>query len=146
MDLTATKVGQVQKPDDGDAFIVIDPKFWDAVLQIDKFSHIIVLWWIDGRDNADDRARLQSTPPKPNAELSGAFACRSPARPTPIGLSVVRLLRVDNQRKRLYLDRIDARDLTYVVDIKPYMPSSDKVDDARVPEWFKDNHAYYTSC
>lgn len=88
---------------------------------------------------------LQDYPPQANAELSGVFASRSPARPTPIGLSIVALQHLDQATRRIYIDQIDAHHDTPVVDIKPYMPFSDKVDKAKVPDWFRENKPRYTS-
>ncbi|MFX1603774.1 MAG: tRNA (N6-threonylcarbamoyladenosine(37)-N6)-methyltransferase TrmO [Promethearchaeota archaeon] len=145
MEPRATIVGYVRKPDSGDIYIDIEEQFWEATINIDTFSHIIVLWWITGRDNSEDRDNLSDYPPQEGAELSGVFASRSPARPTPIGHSIVAIRKVDNDQRRIYLDQIDAFDDTPVVDIKPYMPTSDKVDDAKVPPWFKNNIPRYTS-
>jgi tRNA-Thr(GGU) m(6)t(6)A37 methyltransferase TsaA len=144
MDYVATEIGRVRKPKDGSVFIEIREMYWDATLQLTEFSHIIVLWWITGRDTAEDRSALQNTPPKQDAPLSGVFASRSPSRPTPIGMSIVAMLGIDAPTKRILIDQIDARDDTPVVDIKPYMPFSDKVDRARVPIWFRNNVARYT--
>jgi tRNA-Thr(GGU) m(6)t(6)A37 methyltransferase TsaA len=140
-----TTVGFVRKPEDGSVFIEILPRYWDATLQMDKFSHIIVLWWITGHDNPSSRVHLADYPPKTKAELSGVFASRSPARPTPIGLSIVAIQKLDAKSHRIYIDQIDAHDETPVVDIKPYMPFSDKVDRAKVPSWFRDNVSRYTA-
>ena len=145
MEFIATTVGHVRKPEDNLIYIEILPKFWDAVLQLDKFSHIIVLWWITGRDNPQDRSNLKNYPPKTTAEISGVFASRSPARPTPIGLSIVAIKEINEKSHRIIIDQIDARDETPVVDIKPYMPFSDRVDDVQIPKWFEDNTPRYTT-
>ena len=145
MEFIATTVGHVRKPEDNLIYIEILPKFWDAALQLDKFSHIIVLWWITGRDNPQDRSNLKNYPPKTTAEISGVFASRSPARPTPIGLSIVAIKEINEKTHRIIIDQIDARDETPVVDIKPYMPFSDRVDDVRIPKWFEDNTPRYTT-
>ena len=145
MEPIATIVGYVRKPSDGVIYLDILEEFWDATLEIDQFSHLIVLWWIDGWDTPQGRSNLQDHPPQSDAKLSGIFASRSPGRPTPIGLSIVALLEVDEKNHRLVIDQIDARDGTPFVDIKPYMPTSDRVDDAKVPSWFKDNVPRYTS-
>ncbi|MFX0168399.1 MAG: tRNA (N6-threonylcarbamoyladenosine(37)-N6)-methyltransferase TrmO [Candidatus Hodarchaeota archaeon] len=145
MNLCASTVGFIRKRDDGLIFIEIEPQYWEATLQVDQFSHIIVLWWITGHDNPTSRANLQDYPPQEAAKLSGVFASRSPARPTPIGLSIVAIQRIDEETHRIYIDQIDAHDATPVVDIKPYMPFSDKVDVAKVPIWFRDNVSRYTS-
>ncbi|MFW9919280.1 MAG: tRNA (N6-threonylcarbamoyladenosine(37)-N6)-methyltransferase TrmO [Candidatus Thorarchaeota archaeon] len=145
MEMKATAVGYVKKPENGQIFIEIEENYWDATLAMDMFSHIIVLWWITGRDNPSDRSNLQDYPPVEDAGLSGVFASRSPARPTPIGMTTVRIRQLDADQHRIYLDQIDAKDGTPVVDIKPYMPFSDKVDCAKVPEWFKNNVPRYTT-
>ncbi|MFX1318508.1 MAG: tRNA (N6-threonylcarbamoyladenosine(37)-N6)-methyltransferase TrmO [Promethearchaeota archaeon] len=145
MTFYATVVGHVRKPDDGSIYIEIESEFWEATLHVDKFSHIIVLWWITGHDNPTSRTHLADYPPQEKAELSGVFASRSPARPTPIGLSIVAIKRIEESTYRIYIDQIDANHGTPVVDIKPYMPFSDKVDHARVPTWFRENAPRYTS-
>lgn len=144
MELKATIVGYVRKKENAPIYLEINEKYWDATLQVDKFSHIIVLWWITGRDNNAARTNLQDFPPQPDAELSGVFASRSPARPTPIGLSIVAIEEIDERNHLIIIDQIDAFDGTPIVDIKPYMPSSDRVDNARVPPWFIDNVKRYT--
>jgi tRNA (Thr-GGU) A37 N-methylase len=88
---------------------------------------------------------LADFPPQETAKLSGVFASRSPARPTPIGLSIVAIQSVDVSTRRIYIDQIDAHHDTPVIDIKPYMPFSDKVDKAKVPSWFHDNEPRYTT-
>lgn len=113
-------------------------------MQLNKFSHIIVLWWITGRDNPQDRLNLSDYPPQSDAEQSGVFASRSPARPTPIGLSIVAITGINNDQNSIQIDQIDAFDGTPIVDIKPYMPSSDRVDGARVAPWFEKNLRRYT--
>jgi tRNA-Thr(GGU) m(6)t(6)A37 methyltransferase TsaA len=145
MTFYASVVGYVRKPDDDSIFIEIEPEFWKATLQVDQFSHIIVLWWITGHDNPTSRANLADYPPQENAELSGVFASRSPGRPTPIGLSIVAIEKVEEATRRIYIDQIDAHHDTPVVDMKPYMPFSDKVDHAKVPVWFRDNVSRYSS-
>lgn len=143
--LYATIIGYVKKPNEDTIYIEIEEKYWPGALQVDHFSHIIVLWWIHERDNAESRSNLRDYPPVEGAPLSGVFASRSPARPTPIGLSIARIEQFDEENRRIYLDQIDAIDTTPVIDIKPYMPFSDKVDDSKVPSWFRNNLARYTS-
>jgi tRNA-Thr(GGU) m(6)t(6)A37 methyltransferase TsaA len=140
----ANVIGYVRKPDDETVYLEIEEKYWEATLQLDKFSHILVLWWITGHDNPQSRSNLSDYPPQSDAELSGVFASRSPARPTPLGLSIVAILDIEKETHRIIIDQIDAFDSTPIVDIKPYMPSSDRVDEAKVPPWFHDNIRRYT--
>jgi tRNA (Thr-GGU) A37 N-methylase len=63
MELCACVVGTVRKTNNESVHLEIKLEYWDAVLQLDKFSHIIVLWWITGRDNPADRSHLRGRPP-----------------------------------------------------------------------------------
>jgi tRNA (Thr-GGU) A37 N-methylase len=60
-------------------------------------------------------------------------------------LSIVAIIEVDEKNHRIKIDQIDANDETPIVDIKPYMPFSDRVDEAQVPKWFEDNTPRYTT-
>ncbi len=144
MDLCANIIGYIRKEGTSLISIEILEQYWDGVLQLDQFSHILVFWWVTGHDNPTSRANLQDYPPKTSAALSGVFASRSPARPTPIGLSIVAIEEIVATSHSIRIDQIDAFDGTPVIDIKPYMPFSDKVDNAKVPSWFQDNIPRYT--
>lgn len=58
----------------------------------------------------------------------GTFALRSPVRPNPIGLHVVRLLRLDRDAGHLTIDAVDVLDRTALLDIKPWYGSTDVID------------------
>ena len=113
--------------------IVIDSSLTEALDNLDEFSHIIVIWWMHKAGATDQlptkvrsRGRRELTP-------VGLFATRSPQRPNPIGKATVRLLqRCDNILK---VEGLDAIDGTPVIDIKPYIPGYDSVNDAEVPSW-----------
>lgn len=130
-------IGRIEKKEGEPVSLIIEPKYWDATLRIEEFSHLHVIWWADGLDNPERRSHLKDTPPVEGAEMSGVFASRSPARPNLLCLSIVKLERVDPDSKKLVVDQISANDETPILDIKPYMPSSDRVDNAKVPEWFR---------
>ena len=131
------QIGEV-KIDQDSCYIEVYPPFVSGLRHIGKFSHLFVLWWISMRDNPQDRSQLLASPPKLEKEIeTGVFSSRSPARPNPIGLTKVKLLKVEDNR--LYIDRIDAIDGTPVLDIKPFLPGDTaKIEDLRLPEWF--NH------
>ncbi|MFW6261419.1 MAG: TrmO family methyltransferase domain-containing protein, partial [Spirochaetota bacterium] len=65
----------------------------------------------------------------------GVFAVKSPMRPNPIALTIVKIIAVDRAAGTIEIARIDAFDDTPVLDIKGYMPAVDRVANARVPEW-----------
>ena len=117
--------------------IELSQLYTTGLRHIDQFSHVFVLWWISMRDNPQDRSKMLATPPRLEASIeTGVFSSRSPARPNPIGLTKVKLLKVENNR--LYIDRIDALDGTPVLDIKPYLPGdSVPKENLGLPEWFE---------
>ena len=90
---------------------------FEAGLQdIEGFSHLYVLWHFHRAGGCD----LVAYPPSDDRP-HGVFATRSPQRPSPIGLTVVQLLRRDGPR--LYVRGVDMLDGTPVLDIKPYLSS-----------------------
>ncbi len=88
-----------------------------------------------------------TTPPRGSATKRGVFATRSPYRPNPIGISCVRLQKIDGLR--VFVTEFDLLDQTPILDIKPYLPYADSFADAKIG-WLENlsNEAYevhYTS-
>ena len=109
-----------------------------ALLGIEGYSHLFVLYWMHLRDDEGNRGTLQVTPPRhEGAPLTGVFACRSPSRPNPIGLTVVELKRVEGCV--LEVSGLDALEGSPVVDIKPYS-RGDSYPEARSPGWSRRSH------
>jgi len=126
-------IGQVESVGDTSTVLVY-PEFCPGLLGVEGFSHLIVLYWMHLRDDERNRGALRVTPRRhEGSPLTGVFACRSPSRPNPIGLTVVKLEVVDGCR--LKVSGLDALEGTPIVDIKPYSPRGDAVPDARTPEW-----------
>ena len=98
--------------------VVVFPEFVDGLADLDGFSHLILLTHL----HRARPFRLKVVPYLDTVER-GLFATRAPSRPNPIGLSVVRLLKVD--ANRLEVEDIDLLDGTPVLDIKPYVPDFD---------------------
>jgi tRNA-Thr(GGU) m(6)t(6)A37 methyltransferase TsaA len=114
----------------------IYPEYCPALLGIERYSHLIVLYWFHLRDNPEHRKTLQVTPPRhKGAPLTGVFACRSPSRPNPIGVTVVKLERVDGCK--LIVSGLDALEGSPIVDLKPYNPDSDSVPEAEAPGYMR---------
>ncbi len=114
--------------------ILIYPEFRQGLFGVERYSHLIVLYWFHLRDNEDHRGTLQVTPPRhPGSPLTGVYACRSPSRPNPIGLTVVELESVDGCR--LIVRGLDALEGSPIVDLKPYLPNWDSVESARTPDY-----------
>jgi tRNA (adenine37-N6)-methyltransferase len=94
----------------------IRPELEAGLADIEGFSHLIVLWIFDRAAGAE----LVAYPPSDDRP-HGVFATRSPQRPNPIGLTVVRLLGRDGPRLRVH--GVDMLDGTPIVDLKPYLSS-----------------------
>ncbi len=110
--------------------IEVDARWSAALKDVATCSHLVVLYWMD-------RARrdLVLQAPRHYGEPRGTFALRSPVRPNPIAMSVVRLDRVEGTR--LTVAGLDCLDGTPLIDIKPYFASVDAVPDAMVG-WHKE--------
>lgn len=114
----------------------IDPEFCPALLGLERYSHLIVLYWFHLRDNPEHRKTLQVTPPRhEGAPLTGVFACRSPSRPNPIGMTVVKIKEMDGCR--IVVSGLDALEGSPIVDLKTYNPDSDSLPDAEVPDYMR---------
>jgi tRNA-Thr(GGU) m(6)t(6)A37 methyltransferase TsaA len=132
-----TPIGRVQEAE-GFYVIHIDETIRPAMKLMEGFSHIHVLWWADQLDTDEGRAILQGDLPYAPGTVAGVFANRSPARPNPIGLTTCFVLDVDPAAGTISVAWIDALDGTPVLDIKPYIPVSDRARDVSVAEWLAD--------
>ena len=102
---------------------------------IEEFSHLWLLWQFhDNKNQEYSKFRPQVRPPRLGGNQKiGVFATRSMYRPSPIGLSVVKLKEVKKVGKtvRVYVTGSDLLDGTPIVDIKPYIHYSDAVMEAQ---------------
>ena len=105
--------------------VELDPRWTEGLSGLQTVSHVVLLYWMD-----QARRDLVLQSPRHYAEHRGTFALRSPARPNPIAVSVVRLLGIDGNR--LSVIGLDCLDGTPLLDIKPYFASTDSVPDASV--------------
>lgn len=97
----------------------------NALADLDGFSHVWIVFWCHLARGWKSRV----VPPR-DRRKRGLFATRAPQRPNPIGLSCVRLVRIE--KRVLHIADHDLLDGTPVLDIKPYLPYSDSVPDADV--------------
>ena len=114
--------------------ITVRPELADALLGIDGWSHITVLFWphLVPEEVRGSKHRLHPRD-DPENPLSGVLATRSQIRFNPVLTTSVRLLSV--KRNVLRVKGLDAIDGSPVLDIKPYVPRFDSVPDARMPDW-----------
>ena len=96
---------------------------------IEEFSHIWIIFWIHGLNPKRNKALID--PPR-KRKLVGTLASRSPYRPNPLGLSVVKLVerKATENTIELVIAGSDLLDGTPVLDIKPYIPYADAIPEA----------------
>jgi len=105
--------------------IEIFPEFAAGLKDLEGFSHIILLYHF----HQVQEAKLIVTPFM-DARPRGVFATRAPKRPNPIGLSIVKLLSIE--QNVLHVENVDILDGTPLLDIKPYVPEFDQHPAERV--------------
>jgi len=99
--------------------------FIEGLKDVEGFSHILLLFFF----HQSEGYKLQVTPFLDNV-LHGVFATRAPRRPNMIGLSVVELVRVE--KNILHIKNVDMIDGTPLIDIKPYVPVFDKIENPKI--------------
>ncbi len=109
--------------------IAVDPRWAAGLKDVESCSHLVVLYWMD-----HSRRDIVLQVPRHYGVQRGTFSLRSPARPNPIALSVVRLLKVEGPS--LSVVGLDCLDGTPLIDLKPYFASTDAVPEA-VVGWHK---------
>lgn len=98
--------------------IEILPELIPALKDLEGFSHIILIYHL----HHSHRQSLTVTPFL-DSHPHGVFATRAPNRPNPLGISVVKLLKIEGNQ--LFVDNLDVLDGTPLLDIKPYIPEFD---------------------
>ncbi|MFN8474126.1 MAG: tRNA (N6-threonylcarbamoyladenosine(37)-N6)-methyltransferase TrmO [Anaerolineae bacterium] len=112
-------------------YIDLAVEYQDGLQDIEGFSHLLLIYHLHLSQGHKLRAM-----PFLDDQPRGIFATRAPKRPNPIGLSIVRLVGIENSR--LLIEDVDILDGTPLLDIKPYVPLFDDRMNARIG-WFKTN-------
>jgi tRNA-Thr(GGU) m(6)t(6)A37 methyltransferase TsaA len=110
--------------------VELEERWAPALKDVASCSHLVLLYWMD---RSPRNIVLQV--PSHYGVQRGTFALRSPARPNPIAMSVVKLHGV--KANALKVSGLDCLDGTPLIDIKPYFASTDSVPDAQVG-WHKE--------
>ena len=108
-----------------EGIVEVMPEFTEALRDLEGFERIWLLYIFDRASSPELVVR-----PFLDDQEHGLFATRAPARPNPIGISSVRLLRVEGLR--LFVAEVDMLDLTPLLDIKPYVPAFDSTATAHI--------------
>ncbi len=110
--------------------VEIFPEYADGLKDLDGFSHVILLYHL----HLSSGYELEVTPFLDDKKR-GVFATRAPRRPNNLGLSVVKLQKIE--QNVLYIESVDIVDDTPLLDMKPYVPDFNSVEDISIG-WLKD--------
>ena len=130
-------VGDEVKDRNRTSQIIIECELTEALKGIRDFSHVFVLFWLN-KISRRERKTLKVHPRgREDLPLLGVFATRTNLRPNPIGLTLVELVKVEDNI--LTVRGLDAFDWTPILDIKPF-DFWDTAKDAKVPRWWTKLH------
>ena len=106
-------------------YIELSKEYMEGLRDVGDFSHLILIYHCH-------MAQEYSLLVKPflDKQLHGVFSTRTPSRPNPIGLSIVRLKKIENTL--LHIRDVDIIDGTPLLDIKPYVPDFDERTSAKI--------------
>lgn len=111
--------------DKGEFRIVIDPSYAEGLRELELFHYIYVIYYMH---RIKHKESMTVIPPWTGDMKVGLFASRSPARPNPMGLSIVRVKQIINNE--IFTSGLDVLDGTPLIDIKPYIKDLDSKCDA----------------
>lgn len=111
--------------------VEVDPTYQEGLQDLDGFSHIILVY-----DFHLAKPGPLLRKPFMDTQKRGIFAIRGPSRPNPIGISIVRLHKIENTH--LFIQDVDIVDGTPLLDIKPYVPAFDNRPASRIG-WLTDH-------
>jgi tRNA-Thr(GGU) m(6)t(6)A37 methyltransferase TsaA len=109
----------------------VKPQFWTGLKDLAGFERIWLIYWLHG---APGSALLVT--PFLDEQQRGVFATRAPVRPTPIGISAVRLIGIE--QGTIDVADVDMIDGTPLLDIKPYVPEFDSYPGSKAG-WFEES-------
>ena len=116
--------------------ITILPEYRDGLDGLELFSHVFIMIYLH-KAKYQPEIHLKKHPyGLASLPLVGVFARRAKERPNSIGLTVVKVIRVGTNE--LEVQGLDAINGTPVLDIKPYLPQYDSVENAVIPQWMMD--------
>ncbi len=117
---------------DEPGIIELNPELQDGLLDLEHFSHLILLYHFHLQKGYQLKVK-----PFMDDQVHGVFATRSPKHPAEIGLSIVRLQKIENNL--IYFTGADMLDGTPLIDIKPFFRNFDNRPDA-VSGWLENKN------
>ena len=114
-----------------DGRVEVFPEYAEGLKDVEGFSHVLLIYHFHLSKKASLKAK-----PFMDSKARGVFAMRGPSRPNPIGVSVVRLVRIEDNI--LHIQDVDIVDGTPLLDIKPYVPKFD-IREVEKIGWLEEN-------
>lgn len=111
--------------DEQEFYVQLDNKYVEGLMELKKFNLIYLIFFAD---RITRKPEMIVSPPWAKGKKVGVFASRSPVRPNPIGLSIVRIKNIVGNK--IYTSGLDVFDKTPLLDIKPYIKDLDNKDNA----------------
>jgi len=114
--------------------IHLDRVYAPGLQGLEAFSHVMVVFFLHEAQGFDTEKQLLRHPRgMEHLREVGVFAQRTKYRPNPIGVTSVELTSI--RENVVTVAGLDALDGTPVLDLKPYMPMFDRIDNTRMPQW-----------
>lgn len=113
--------------------VVLLPEYAGGLDGLDGFSHALVVTYLDKTKFEQARHLRRRPRDLDTMPIVGIFSQRAKDRPNPIGITAVRIIRVGDDF--LEVQGLDAVNGTPVLDIKPYYPAYDRINNCQTPGW-----------
>jgi len=120
--------------------IHLNKEYVPAINGLEGFSHVILLYYFHRTDSIELKVTpflLKESNICKGENTCGVFATRAPVRPNHVGMSIVKLLKID--KNKIYIQNVDILDGTPLLDIKPFIPEFDCYDKEYRIGWLKSN-------
>lgn len=127
---------QPVEKDEGEFQIILRPEYKEGLRELEKFNYLFIIYHIHRISR--ERGNIVS-PPWTEGYKVGIFASRSPLRPNPIGISIVKIKKIENNV--IFTSGLDVFDGTPLLDIKPYIKDLDSKEDSNYG-WIEDLDQY----
>ncbi|MEN8211012.1 MAG: tRNA (N6-threonylcarbamoyladenosine(37)-N6)-methyltransferase TrmO, partial [Thermodesulfobacteriota bacterium] len=116
---------QPVEDDEQEFSIIVDPQFTKGLYELDRFNYLMLFYHIH---LLEKEVKMVVEPSWSHGKKVGLFASRSPVRPNPIGLSIVRIKQINDNT--IFTSGLDVFDKTPLLDIKPYIKDLDSKEDS----------------
>jgi tRNA-Thr(GGU) m(6)t(6)A37 methyltransferase TsaA len=111
--------------DENEFIVELFPEYVQGLENLNEFKYIFLFYYLH---RVKKKVEMLIKPPWAKGKKVGLFASRSPARPNPIGISVVKIKKIEGNK--IYTGGLDVFDGTPLIDIKPYIKNLDEKSNA----------------